>query len=237
MTNCPSDQTVGSAREDHRHSSRLSERLVAAVVLAVLVTATAAAQGDPNWRVWEGDCHLELLSHRRVEAGRTESAKEHLRLRMQHGTQGYALLPIDAVSVIAELKIGVRMRSDRAGGQLQAQVILPRSVDPRTGAPFTLFISGDVYEAKDVWQMLSLEQALKKVEEQTRLLRASAPVPIDAREAYINLILVNVYAEPGARQVWLEDPVIEGPSKLNGLQSAIASTPLGKAPALTPRFS
>ncbi len=109
----------------------------------------------------------------------------------------------------------VWVKSFRAGIQLRARVVLPKERDPKTPeAPLTAMIVGDNYPDERIrsWHRLTLgkpAEALKKI---LPVLRAQLGREIDPTDAYIDRLVLNVYAGPGSSELWIDDLDI-GPCK------------------------
>jgi hypothetical protein len=111
----------------------------------------------------------------------------------------------------------VWIKSFRAGIQLRARVVLPKERDPKTPEnALTTIIVGDTYPEERIrsWHRLTLGKpadALKKV---LPVLRAQLGREIDPTDAYIDRLMLNVYAGPGPCEIWIDDLDI-GPCKLD----------------------
>ncbi len=159
------------------------------------------------------DANAQVQVHRRVQQG-PHSGRwcEQLSIRGENGTYVYLSHPIGAARVIGELTLSVWLKSDRGGLQLLARVVLPRSNDPRTGKPLTTLIRGpdSAYKQVGAWQQLHVENLPTLLERQVRVLRAKFGPDVDAREAYVDRLLLNVYGGPGTTNVWVDDLEVAG---------------------------
>ncbi len=160
-----------------------------------------------------GDGSFQIEPHHRVQSG-PHSGRwcEHLAVRGNNGTYVYVSHPIAPARVIAELTPTIWVKSDRGGLQFLARVVLPRSLDPRTGKPLsTLVRVGETaYRQVGAWQQLRIENMPLLVERQVRVLRTRFGREVDAREAYIDRLLLNVYGGPGVTNVWVDDLEVTG---------------------------
>jgi hypothetical protein len=158
-----------------------------------------------------GDASYRLEAQARVAQGaRSGQWCERLTVRGNNGTYVYVAHPLAPASVISELAIGVWLKADRPGLQLLARVTLPRSADPRTGKPLTTLVRGSAYAQVGVWQQLRLDNLPQSLERQVRVMRVQLGRDVDAREAYVDRVLLNVYGGPGLTTVWVDDLEVAG---------------------------
>ena len=158
-----------------------------------------------------GDAQYKVDSHERVQQG-AHSGRwcERLTLHGNNGTFVYFSHPIGPARVIRELLLTVWLKSDRPGLQILARVTLPRSKDPRSGKPLTTLISGSGYTQVGAWQQLRMEDLPALLDRQVRGLRTKFGPNVDPREAYVDLLLINVYGGPDVTNVWIDDLEITG---------------------------
>lgn len=158
-----------------------------------------------------GDASYKIEAHRRVTQGaHSGRACEHLRISGNNGTSVYFSRSIGAARVIHELAASVWLKSDRAGLQILARVVLPRTTDPQTGKPLTTLLRGSDYQQVGVWQQLRVDNLPRLLERQVRVLRTQFGPRVDPREAYVDLILLNVYGGPGVTNAWIDDLEVTG---------------------------
>lgn len=191
------------------------------VILALFLAAVPAwAQSvvrddfegpEPSLRQAGGDTNFKTESHERVQQG-AHSGRwcERLRISGNNGTYAYFSRPIGAARVIGELAPKVWLKSDRAGLQIMAHVVLPRSKDESSGKPLTMLIRGSSYKEVGAWHQLRIDNLPLLVERQARVLRTQYGGGVDAREAYLDRILLNVYGGPGVTNVWIDDLEVTG---------------------------
>jgi hypothetical protein len=161
---------------------------------------------EKTWRMADHDCTVNLQQHARVYGqAHAGQACEYLQFRAGTGTFAHLIHDIPASRVIGELNISLWIKSNRPGLQLAARVILPRSKDPRTGAPLTALIRGNSYSQAGVWQKLTLDQVDLLVSRQLPLLRSQLAADVSDREAYIDLVVLNGYGGTGQSEIWIDD--------------------------------
>lgn len=178
--------------------------------LPVMIAGAAFGQGSarsaspvvPKWRLADSDCGARLIAQPPAAGdARRGAASETVQLVAGQGSYAYLVRPLPPARVIAELSPGVWIKSDRSGLQLLARVVLPRTPDPRTGAPMTTLIGGAMYQDAGNWQLLSIENAALLLERQQRVLRAQYGPDIDIREAYVDLLVINGYGGVGTTTI------------------------------------
>jgi len=198
-------------------------RLVtASAVLMVLASAQESVQGQTAWyegfegpeASWEpagGNVRFQIEFHQRVQdQACTGDGCEHLRISGSGGTYVYIRHPVGHPRVIEELAPSVQVKSDRAGLQMLARVVLPRSADPRTGRPLSTLVGGSSYTAVGRWQQLRIDDFPQRLAQQTRILRTQFGPAVDPREAYVEDVLLNVYGGAGVTNVWIDDLDVAG---------------------------
>jgi hypothetical protein len=195
--------------------------VLSATVLAMLAwSAAAQAQGvwredfegpEPSWRDAGGDGTYKLDSHARVQTqAHSGRSSEQIRVAGSNGSFVYISHEISHARTIAELQVSVWVKADRPGLQILARAVLPRSKDPRTGRPITTLLAGSGYTQAGSWQQLRLENVPQLLERQQRALRVQYGPQVDAREAYLDRVVLNVYGGPGVTNVWIDDLEIAG---------------------------
>ena len=197
------------------------------VLLTGLLLTPIAAHGGfwesfegplPTWRVVGGDVRYQLTRHERVDSPVHSGAwSEVMTVQAGGGTYLHAAFDISPVALIDELEAGLWVRSERPGMQLIARVVLPRSIDPKTGKPVTLLLHGSIYHATGRWQRLELNNFPTAMARQVRIARSDniaraidEQQPYDTREAYIDQIRLNIFGGRGTTTVVIDDFEING---------------------------
>lgn len=194
--------------------------MVLCVLCLLLVWGVRTANGDfhesfesaePTWRLADTDCGVRVVAHQRsFETSHSGHGSEHVRLHAGWGTYAHLIHQIPRGRVIVEWQASVWLWSDRPGVQFMARVVLPRSVDRRTGAPHTLLLRGDVYAKVGEWQQLFIHQPDRLLEREVRVLRSRDGSDVDPREAYIDLVFLNAYGGAGVTSLWIDDLAVSG---------------------------
>jgi hypothetical protein len=189
-------------------------------VAASLLPVAARAQGvlhdgfeslETSWQVSHSDVRHRIETHERAQQ-QPHSGQwcEHVKLSGDNGSFVYMSQPVGESRIISELVARVWLRSDRPGLQLLARVVLPRTIDPSTNRPATMLVPGDSYTKVGIWQQLAIRELPLRVERQTRVLRTTLGPGVDAREAFVDQLVLNVYGGPGITSVWIDDLEITG---------------------------
>ena len=202
---------------------RLASRLIPlATFLAVLSVGggaawpqTASYQGfetpQTSWQPDLADARYQVLLHQRVQGdARTGQWCERLTISANGGTHVYFRHDVGRPRVIDELSPSVQVKSDREGLRLLARVVLPRTIDPRTGQPVSALVAGSSYTAVGRWQQLRIDQIPQLLARQTLVLRTQLGPHVDPREAHLDCVLLNVHGGPGTTNVWIDDLDVAG---------------------------
>src|SRR5260370_22817276 len=105
-----------------------------------------------------------------------------------------------------DFKAGLGVKANRPGIQLLARVGFPNETDPKhPDQPLTALLRGDLYKQAGRWQRLELRQALKLTKDQQQLLRTELNKDIKITDAYVDRLMLNLYAGPGEVKVWIDD--------------------------------
>ncbi len=164
-----------------------------------------------SWKIEETDSAVQVLNHSRVRRPvHSGSWAERFHLFSPGGSFAYAGTAIEMASVIDELSFSVWIRADRPGLQLAARVVLPRSIDPKTGRGLTLKIYGNSYQDVGRWQQVFLDNIMHKVRQQARVAQSGQQSKVDAREAYIDRILINLHGGSGETTAFIDDLTSRG---------------------------
>ncbi len=189
---------------------------------------------EPVLRPAGGDGRHRVELHQRVDVGAHAGRRcEQLRITGGGATAIYYSYPIRPARVINELAMGVWLRSDRPGLQIVARVVLPRSKHPATGEPLTTLLRGSDYKQVGSWQLVTIGNLPRALEWQVRVLRAQFGPQVDGREAYVDLLLLNVYGGAGTTNVWVDDLEITGAIPPTAVAAQEVTFASGAAPAAT----
>jgi len=166
---------------------------------------------EKSWRQADHDCSLRVTRHTRTfDQAQAGQASESIQFHAGAGTYIHLVHDIPPSRTIEELGISLWVKSNRAGLQLAARVVLPRSKDPRTGKLVTTLIRGSSYSQTGMWQKLSIDQPALLVSRQIPMLRSRLGPNVSEREAYVDLVVLNAYGGPGQTDLWLDNLELVG---------------------------
>ena len=126
------------------------------------------------------------------------------------GSQVYFAHDVGRPRIIDELAPSVWIKSDRPGPHLAVRVVLPRTIDPRSGRPVATILVGAAYTDVGRWQQLQLGGIPALLTRQIHVLRVQLGPQVDGREAYLDAVLLNVSGGPGVTNVWIDKVEVAG---------------------------
>jgi len=174
-----------------------------------------------SWRNVENDAKHHVLQHqRRRDDAHTGNGCEWLRLEVNTGSRVFLAHDVARPRVIDDLVPSVWIKSDRPGLQLAARMVLPRTLDPRTGRPVSTIITGGGYTNVGSWQQLRLDGIPRLLTRKIRVLRMELGAGVDDREAYLDAVLLDVFGGQGVTNIWIDDLEVAGHVALNPLPSS-----------------
>ncbi|MGY8767191.1 MAG: hypothetical protein ACKVH8_02010 [Pirellulales bacterium] len=187
-----------------------------AVIASIAIPAFAVVRenfedAESSWRFLYTDSNANIQPHQRTnQEAHSGQGSEQVTFFSEKGSQvlfGHALEPS---SVISELKPSLWLKSDRAGTQLLVRVVFPRSINQQTGTSNSTLLVGDIYQSPGAWQRLGFTDLTVQLEQQVPILRTRFGSEFDPKEAYIDLLVVNLYSGVGTSSVWIDDLEIMG---------------------------
>ena len=210
---------------------------IVAAGLALAVVALAPGQqvhrngfeaNDTAWVKGTADAPFRETVHRLTdEFSHTGQRSEHIQLNAENGNTIYYHYDIGRAPITEELSASVWLKANRPGIQLLARLVLPRERNPnRPDEPMTTLLTGDNYRSTSRWQQLELRGPVKLVTKQQQLLRVELNRDVNVTDAYIDRLILNVYAGPGQTDVWIDD--LEVAPVADGAPFKAASRPAGK---------
>ncbi|WP_435009161.1 hypothetical protein P12x_000410 [Tundrisphaera lichenicola] len=158
------------------------------------------------WRQEQTDATVKIFSHDRTNRAAHEGVRsEGFQFEAGIGGGLYFSYALPKIPVTEDLKVGLYVRSNRAGIRMIGRVILPNDVDPDTRRPSFVHISSEPFENADRWQKLELTDLLPAIEQQARVLRSSTRRKVSLEGAYLERLVVNLYAGEGETEVYLDE--------------------------------
>jgi hypothetical protein len=199
-----------------RRRLRLAGAVAAALVAALTVLGLAGGQQirregfegrDPLWVKGPSDAAYRELAHQMTEDNQHKGQRsETIHLVGERGTFIHYLYDTGRAMISEELSASVWVRANRPGIQLLARLVLPHERNPNNlEEPLTTLVGGDVYQTASRWQRLELRRPTKVARDQQALLRAELKRDVNLDDAYIDRLVLNLYAGPGDTEVWIDD--------------------------------
>src|SRR5262249_26953338 len=128
--------------------------------------------------------------------------------------------------------LGARLwlKANRSGMQLLARLVLPHERNPKNlDEPLSVLLRGEIYQTVSRWQPLQVRNPLKQARERLQLLRAELQRDVNMADAYVDRLVLNLYAGPGQTEVWIDDleigPVVESNPPQGDAPTPGTSTP------------
>ena len=166
---------------------------------------------DLVWQLVDRPPTAKVLSHGCAgDVVRQGSGSERITVTASGGESLHFVYPIARLAVLDELEVRMWLKSTNPGSKLAARVILPRTIDPKSGAAKSVLVSGAACESPDRWQQLRIADVPQLLAAQVRVLRAARRAMIDPREAYVDAIVLVVPGGPTSTTVWTDALEVDG---------------------------
>jgi hypothetical protein len=162
---------------------------------------------EPVWIKGSADAAFRELIHDNTDAtAHTGQYAEHLQISSAQGSYIFYYYPTNRAPVSDDLSMSLWVKANRPGIQLVARLVLPKERNPNNlDEPLTTLVRGDLYQPVSRWQRLELRRPSKQAKQQQQIMRAQLKRDVDFTDAYVDRILLNVYAGPGLTEVWIDD--------------------------------
>jgi hypothetical protein len=222
-------------------------------VLGMLAIAAGRAQGQhmhrngfeapkAAWTPGPFDAVNEVVAHTNTDQGAHNGQRsEYLQLKAQNGKTIYYQYAVGKAPISDELNGGIWLKANRPGLQLVARIILPNERDGKNlDLPMSTLIHGDTYQNTGRWQRISFGRPMQLAKQQQQLLQAQLKRQVNFNDAYIDALLLNVYAGPGPVELWIDDleigPVLNeaAPASPTPRAVPVARTPQSSNPSKSP---
>ncbi len=180
-----------------------------------LTAAEAGLSQDFNgpetvWQIPATDRKPQVLSHECAAGGaRDQAGLERIVIAAPGGESVHLVCSTAQAAVIDELDIGLWLKSNLPGAQLGARITLPRTPD-RESALTTVTVFGTNYDRPGNWQQLVLKDLPKLLAAELRVLRLTAGKQVDAKEAYLDAVVLSVPGDPQGVVIETDELVVDG---------------------------
>ena len=202
---------------------RFAAAATLALLLSVLVALTPAsaqlvhrngfAGKDPFWVRGDANIHFEEKAQKITDtAARNATTSEYIKIEANPAPGAtdaefvhyYYRTPPAAVGPDTVARVWIK--GFRTGMQLKARIVLPKEKDPKNpDTPLTTLIAGDTYNKARTWQQLTMGDVQDALAKHKPVLVAKLNRPVDLTGAYIDSLVLNVYAGPGVTETWIDD--------------------------------
>ncbi|MDB4533852.1 hypothetical protein N9242_03200 [Vicingaceae bacterium] len=193
---------------------------VAVVGVESFAQTTESFEGRKiSWQLRETDCQLSSSSNNwKQERSSDEKhgglTSEHITVRPGRGSKILVTHNVQPSFVIPELKPEVWIKANHANIRLLARVVFPRTTAPDGEGPMTALVQGAAYKAVGSWKKLGFENLEKGlpslVKEQLWLLRTKYGRHVDGGEAFIDMLVLDLFTGDEEINVWIDDLTIQG---------------------------
>lgn len=170
-----------------------------------------------SWIKGSADAPYSVLQHIRSDKAANDGQRsEMIQIDAKPGNYILYQYPLGKAPITEELSVGVWVKANRPGAKLMARVVLPHERDPKhLNDVVTAILHGDGYRLTNRWQKLELNQpvVLKNRLQQMMQSKDHLNRPVNFKDAYIDMLYLNIYGGPGDNTVWIDDleagPVFE----------------------------
>jgi hypothetical protein len=162
---------------------------------------------DPVWVKGNADVAFHETRHVIADtAAHGGQRSEYLQITAEQGNFVYYHYPTGHALVTDELNASLWAKGNRPGVQILARVVFPHEQNPNNLTDhLTTLIRGDRLRAAGHWERLEIRRPCDLVKQQQGLMQASLKRPINIKDAYIDMLLLNVYGGQGSTEVWIDD--------------------------------
>lgn len=159
------------------------------------------------WVKGSFDAPYDLKTHAITDlAAHGGKRSEHIALNARAGRFIHFQYTTGKAPLGEEFSAGVWVKANRPGIRLRARIVLPNEREPTDLQNLlTLTLDGDAYQRVGQWQRLALGRATLLLAKERGKLEERLKHAPDLRGAYVDTLLLNLYAGPGPTEVWLDD--------------------------------
>jgi hypothetical protein len=166
---------------------------------------------QPSWQDVAGNGQHRVLAHRRVSGiAHSDAGCEWLHVETSGSAPIFFACDVGRPRIIDELAPSVWIKSDRPGPYLALRLVLPRTIDPRSGQALSTVLIGPGYSDVGRWQRLRMAGIPTLLTRQIHVLRTQFGPQVDGREAYLDAVLLNVQGGAETINLWIDDLEVAG---------------------------
>lgn len=161
----------------------------------------------PAWVKSSADAPFEETAHTISSEGAHNGQRcEFLQIQAKPGNFINYQYNIGRGVVSEEFNARIWLKGNRPGFQLLARIILPRERDPNNlDNRLSTMMRGDIYRNVGRWQQLEIPRPQQLAKQVQQFMQAQLKRPVDFTDAYIDALVLNVYAGQGPTEVWIDD--------------------------------
>lgn len=158
-----------------------------------------------RWSLLESDCDARVISHEHSVASDAENAScESITLKTGHGTRTLLAYPIEPVRPIDDLTARLSVHALNKGMRIGFRVRYPHLISSRTRRPEQVFVYGASTTRVGEFQRIGVGNLSGPLQLRTIALRREHGSDADLRDAYVDAIVLNVYAGAGVHRIRLD---------------------------------
>lgn len=198
--------------------------------------------GGTYWSPGPADAEFKVAQHKVTDELAHDGRKsEYFQLQVKRGKFIHYLRKVGRAPVDDQLVMNVWIKANRPGVRILARVVLPHERDPQQlDRPLTTIIRGDQYLTTGRWQRVEVNDPLSLLKKQQRLLQVEEKRKINIDDAYVDQVILDLYAGPGLSKIWTDDlevgPIVkEKKPQPQPKPPTIADTPDPKINPIQPR--
>lgn len=196
-----------------------------------------------GWKILNRE-NRTMIVKQSQDSSVTHEGEASEKIRMIFAKQADIFLgrPIDFPWVIEELAPSLWIRSNRPGMTLGAQIVLPRTLDPKTGRPFTFLVRGSKYTNIGEWQNLHFlgenghSSLYHATQHSAKVLCSEVGLNLDRRGMYVRQLVLYIDGQPGLDNRPSEHDLWIGRTQLQG-EIPVWSTMRSGLEKLEPEFA
>jgi len=190
---------------------------LAAFVILGCVSFAAAQINDsldsypPRWNLVSSDCKAEVVEHtNRPTGGIGDSGCESVQLKCGHGTEAVVEYRISPCRIIDELTANAFVRSNHKGQRIGLRVRFPYLTDRNLRQSAAVVIYGSDYRDLGQWQRIGIGAISGPLRLKTIALRREHGANANLNDAFVDAVVMNVYAGAGVTQILIDNVSIDG---------------------------
>ncbi|MBM3996520.1 MAG: hypothetical protein FJ303_20565 [Planctomycetes bacterium] len=171
-----------------------------------------------GWLKGGFDAPYDELAHRIDDRDpHNGRGSELIDIDAKQGKYIHFIYPVGKAPINEDLRVSVWLRGNRAGMKLLARIVLPKERDPNNlDYLLTTYIEGEAYQQTGQWQLIEIPRPVLLAKKQQQAMNGKEPGRnYDFTGAYIDALVLNVYAGPGPTRAWIDDleigPVTDAP--------------------------